>query len=110
MISIYRVAGVSLAFALACTAARAEVVISNDPTQNMICSGGLCTPTAKKAVLNVGDLASMLSTGDVSVLSDSKAVDIYFAAPLSWTSTSRLTLDSYRSIVFQRAVSVTGTG
>jgi len=92
------------------TAAQAAVTISDKPTSNMNCSGGVCTPTAKKAVLNVGDLATMLATGDVKVVSNSQSVDMKFAAPLSWTRTSRLTLDSYRSIVFQQPVSVTGIG
>jgi len=91
-------------------AAQAAVVISTSATQNMSCQAGVCTPTAKKAVLNVGDLANMLASGDTKVVADSAARDIEFKAPLSWTSTSRLTLDSYRSIVFQQPVSVTGTG
>jgi hypothetical protein len=41
--------------------ARADVVISNDPTQNMTCSGGVCSPTAASAVLSVTDLANMLA-------------------------------------------------
>jgi hypothetical protein len=88
----------------------AAVVISTGATKNMSCSAGVCTPTAKKAVLNVTDLANLLAAGDVKVVSDSAAVDIQFAAPLSWTSTGRLTLDSYRSLIFQQPVSVTGTG
>jgi len=91
-------------------AAQASVTISDKPTSNMSCNAGMCTPTAEKAVLNVGDLANMLAAGDVKVVSDSQTVDMKFAAPLSWTSTSRLTLDSYRSIVFQQPVSVTGIG
>src|ERR1043166_5151628 len=90
--------------------AHAAVVISTAATQNMSCSAGVCTPTAPDAVLNVTDLSNMLAAGDVKVVSDSAALDIQFAAPLSWTSTSRLTLDSYRSILFQQPVSVAGTG
>jgi hypothetical protein len=40
----------------AATAARADVTISSDPTQDMSCSDGVCQPTASDAVLNVGDL------------------------------------------------------
>jgi len=100
----------TVAFAAGLAPTRAAVVISTAATQNMNCSAGVCTPTAKKAVLNVGDLANLLAAGDAKVVSDSKAVDIRFAAPLSWTSSSRLTLDSYRSILFQQPVSVAGTG
>src|SRR4051812_16633046 len=88
----------TVAFAADLAPTQAAVVISSGATQNMSCSAGVCTPTAKKAVLNVGDLANLLAAGDVKVVSDSAAKDIQFSAPLSWTSTSRLTLDSYRSI------------
>jgi hypothetical protein len=101
---------VSAAGICSLSVAQAAVVISTAATQNMNCSAGVCTPTAKKAVLNVTDLAGMLASSDVKVVADKSAKDIDFDAPLSWTSTSRLTLDSYRSIVFQQPVSVTGTG
>ena len=92
------------------TAAQAAVTISTRATSNMTCTGGVCTPTAPKANLNVTDLANMLAAGNVTVKSDSAANDIDFKAPLSWTSTSRLTLDSYHSIVFQQPVTVAGIG
>jgi len=100
------------AAALLCvaTAAQAAVTISTRATRNMSCTGGVCTPTAPKANLNVTDLANMLAANNVTVKSDSAANDIEFKAPLSWTSTSRLTLDSYSSIVFQQPVTVAGTG
>ena len=100
-------ATLSAAFA---TAVEASVKISTKPTQNMTCSGGICTPTAQKAVLNVADLAGMLSSGDVKVTSGSIAMDIDIKATLSWVSASRLTLDSYRSIAFDKPVEVAGTG
>jgi hypothetical protein len=91
--------------------AQADVKISTKATSNMSCSGGVCTPTAKKAVLNVGDLANMLAGGSVTVnTAGSTAQDIEIAAALSWTSTSRLTLDAYRSITFNKPVTVAGTG
>ena len=95
---------------LGMSVARADVAISTRPTQNMTCSGGVCTPTAKKAVLNVGDLANMLASGDATVQSGSIAQDIEIDAALSWTSTHRLTLDSYHSITFNKPVVVAGNG
>ncbi|MFL5239274.1 MAG: hypothetical protein ACJ8EL_17105 [Rhizomicrobium sp.] len=92
------------------TPAQAGVSISGHPTKNMDCVAGVCTPTAPNSVLNVGDLAGMLAVGDVKVIADTAAKDIRFAASLSWTSSNRLTLESYRSIVFQRPVSVVGKG
>src|SRR5437764_10052336 len=100
---------VCAALLCAATAAQAAVTISTRATNNMSCTGGVCTPTAPKANLNVTDLANMLAAGDATVVSESAAKDIEFKAPLSWTSTSRLTLDSYRSIVFQQPITVTGT-
>jgi hypothetical protein len=90
--------------------ASAAVEISTKPTANMTCSGGVCAPTAKKAVLNVNDLAGMLAAGDVKVTSgESLAKDIDVDASLSWTSAHHLTLDSWRSIAFNRPVIVAGT-
>jgi len=88
----------------------ANVVISAKPTQNMTCAGSECSPTAKRAVLNVGELATMLAAGDVHVESNKGAKDIEIAAALSWTSTNTLTLDAYRSITFSKPVVVAGTG
>jgi hypothetical protein len=92
------------------SAARADVVISTDPTRNMSCSAGVCTPTAPKANLNDEELAKMLASGDVKVVGDSDTKDIKFNVPFSWTSIYRLTLDSYRSVFLRQRVSVTGTG
>jgi hypothetical protein len=112
--TVRRLAGASFSALAAAlfisSSADAAVVISSKATKNMTCANGVCTPTKAKAVLNVTDLANMLSSGDVKVVSDSKALDIDFAASLSWTSTSRLTLDSYQSIIFEKPVTVAGTG
>src|SRR4051794_23445179 len=71
--------------------ARAEVKISDQPTQNMSCDSGVCTATAAKAVLNVNDLTNLLAAGDTAVKTGSVAKDIVMKSALSWTSTSRLT-------------------
>ena len=52
----------------------------------------------------------MLSAGAVTVASGSVAKDIEFDAALSWTSTHRLTLDSYRTIAFNRPIDIAGKG
>jgi hypothetical protein len=90
--------------------ASASFKISSDPTKNINCSGGVCTATAKKAVLNANDLLDMLASGDVAVQSGGLAQDIEVDAALSWTSTHRLTLDSYHGISFNKPVVVAGTG
>ena len=94
----------------AMTAAHADVVISTKPTQNMNCTGGVCTPTAQKAVLNAGDLANMLAGGDVKVTTGSGATNIVVKDSVGWTSTSRLTLDAIQSVEIDKPVMVTGTG
>jgi hypothetical protein len=100
-----------IAFAAwASSPAQAALQISSAPTSNVACSSGVCTATAKAAVLNVADLANMLSSGDVTVASGRMARDIEIKAKLSWTSASRLTLDSHRSIAFEKPIIVAGTG
>jgi len=111
MISGYvRCAAMLGAILFAAPSANAAVEISSKPTANMSCTGGVCTPTAKKAVLNVSDLATMLASGDTTIKSTNANPDIEIDAALSWTSTSRLTLDSYRSIAFNKPIVVAGTG
>jgi hypothetical protein len=101
--------GVSAVLCLA-SPAHASVEISTAATSNMSCSGGVCSPTAKKAVLNVNDLTTMLASGDVKVTTGAGAVTITIAAPFSWTSTSRLTLDAIQTVSFRAPVTVAGTG
>ena len=100
---------VSVSVALA-NGARADVEISNKPTSNMSCEAGLCTATAQKAVLNAGDLATMLASGDVAVKTGSVAKDIDIDQPLQWTSTSRLTLDAQQSVTVKKQITVAEQG
>lgn len=90
--------------------AQAAVNISTHATQNMSCANGVCTPTAKTAYLNVGDLANMLAAGHVKVVTGAGAATIGVEAPLTWTSGHRLTLDAYYSIHFKAQVTVAGRG
>jgi hypothetical protein len=100
-----------LSILLCAGSAQASVEISMAATKNMNCNAGVCSPTAKKAVLNANDLTTMLASGDVAVnTGGSVSQDIEINAALSWTSASRLTLDSYRSITFNRPLTVAGTG
>ena len=94
----------------ATSASRAALKISAKPTSNVTCSGGACTATAKKAVLNVADLQNMLASGSVAVVSGAQAQDIEIDDALSWASAQRLTLDSFHSIAFNKPVSVLAKG
>jgi hypothetical protein len=58
---------VGMIAALCVAPAHAAVTISTDATANMNCVSGVCTPTAADAVLNVGDLTTMLASGNVTV-------------------------------------------
>lgn len=94
-------------------AALADIMISTAQTQNMTCSGGVCTPTTVAAVLNVGDLQTMLASGNVEVTTTGSGVqanDIVIDAALDWSSTHALALDAYQSITVSKPVSVAGAG
>ena len=95
---------------IAATPARASVEFSSGRTSNMNCSADVCSPTAKKAVLNVTDLTSMLASSDVTVKVGIRALTITVFAPFSWTSTHRLTLDAYYNVGFRARVTVAGQG
>jgi hypothetical protein len=95
-------------------AAFAAVVISSNPTSNMSCSSGVCTPTAANAVLNVGDLTSMLASGSVTVNTGSGSLpaqveDINVATSFNWASANSLTLDAYRSVAVNAPIAVNGS-
>lgn len=101
------------AFAVATQAANASVNISSKATQNMSCSGGVCAPTAVNATLNVGDLETMLASGNTTVTTTGSGVQaksIMVRAPLSWSSSATLTLDAENTITVYKPVSVAGMG
>jgi hypothetical protein len=97
-------------FVLAATAARADVTISSDATANMSCAAGVCVPTASDAVLNVGDLQTMLAAGNVTVMTTGSGVqanNIAVASSLGW-SANTLTLDAFQSISVTAPITVKG--
>jgi len=95
------------------TTANAAVTLSSAATANMTCSGGVCAPTAKNAVLNVGDLETLLASGSVTVTTTGTGVqanDIDVKSALSWSSSGALSLLANKSITVDNPVSVTGLG
>jgi len=98
--------------ALSCAAsAHASVTISSAATTNMTCSGGVCAPTAKNAVLNVGDLETLLASGNVTVTTTGTGVqasDIDIKSALGWSSAGALSLLAKKSIEIASPVSITG--
>lgn len=108
-----RLVGGSIALACLTGAAEASVVISDAATLNMICSGGVCSPTAEDAVLNASDLEAMLANGDVAVTttgSGIEATDLLVAAPIAWSKRTTLRLDAFHSILVEALISVNGRG
>ena len=90
--------------------AQADVAISNKATANMSCVSGVCTAIAQKAVLNVSELQTMLASSDVTVKTGALAKDVEIAQPLTWSSTSRLTLNAQQSVVVKKQITVAGAG
>lgn len=101
---------ISAAALFANDAAQASVEISADATMNMSCNAGVCSPTAKKAVLNVNDLTNMLAAGDVKITTGAGAVTIGVEAPITWTSTTRLTLRADYNVNVKAPITVAGAG
>ena len=111
--SCTRISFCAAAISVAIPPALAAVVISSQATSNVSCSGGVCAPTAAKAVLNVVDLESLLASGNTEVTTTGSGVQagtIALDAKLSWSAASTLELDAYQSITVQQPVSVMGSG
>lgn len=97
--------------AVASTPSLADVTISTDATVNMACAGGVCSPTATDAVLNVNDLENLLASGNVEVTTTGSGVqanNIDVVTATSWSTSNALTLDAYQSITIDSAVSIAG--
>lgn len=88
----------------------AALTISTDSTENVTCTENVCTATAADAVMNAGELATMLATSSVHLKAGADAQDIVFAAPITWNSAKELRLDAYHSIEIDQLVSITGFG
>lgn len=95
----------------AAAGARASITISSQMTANMSCSNGVCAPTATHAVLNVGDVESMLGSGNLIVTTTGSGVqahDIRISSALSWADSSTLSLEAQRSLAVNAAVTIAG--
>jgi hypothetical protein len=102
---------IALGSALLAGASHAAVSISTGATQNMNCGAGVCAPTAKAAVLNAGDIESMLASGNLTVTTTGTGVeakDIDIKTAVSWSTGSALTIDAHQSITIDQPVSVQG--
>jgi hypothetical protein len=86
------------------------ITVSTKATKNVSCSGGVCTPTAAKAVLNVSELTRLLVAGNVTIATSAVAPDIFINASFSWMSANALTLQAIGDITVNNAVSDAGPG
>jgi hypothetical protein len=110
---LYNLAAIAFAVVAGSQSADAAVTISSKATKNMSCSAGICQPTATSAVLNAGDLETMLASGNATVTTTGSGVqanDIVIAAKLSWSASNALVLDANSEITVNAAVSVSGMG
>ena len=97
-----------------------NVTISDGTTANGALDGATLTntftPTGNDSVISASDLETALGTSNVTVTTGgngsagSQTGDITVAAPLSWSSSSTLTLDAYHSIFINKAITVSGAG
>jgi hypothetical protein len=101
---------VALCALAAALPARADISISTGATSNVSCSKGVCTATAKKAVLNIGDLTGLLGAGNLKVASGDSAEDIRVDASFGWSNASVLTLDAARSVTVNHTMKIQGSG
>jgi len=101
---------IAAAAALLALPAQASLTLSNRPTKNVDCNSGFCFANANQANLNVTDLAALLATSDIRVLTeDEVAQDIRIDAPLSWSSSHALSLESEDAIFVRSPITVEGT-
>ncbi len=97
---------------IALTPARAsmpDLTISSAATSGVTCTAGVCRGSGGAANLNLTDLTNMLGSSDITLQGDSTFQDILVRVPVAWASTHKLTLDAYRSIMINAAVTVQGT-
>jgi len=99
------------AASVAATGAHGAVAISSGTTKDMVCSAGVCSPTSADAVLNTGDLETLLATGNVEVTTTGSGVqadNILVSKAFHWVNSARLTLQAHRSITIDKRILVEG--
>jgi hypothetical protein len=105
--NVVKIAVATICFA---TPGYAALTVSTRVTQNVSCSSGVCTATAKNAFMSYLDLQAMLASGDVTLLSPSLSGDIVVSHAFHWASAQSLTLDTSHSIQIDAAVADQGAG
>jgi hypothetical protein len=104
----FAIAGLSLLTPLAAQAS--TLLISSGATTHVTCLNGTCKATASDAVLNAGELQTLLANGNATVTTGSASDDIKVTATISWAAGSTLALDARHSIVIDAPVADNGPG
>jgi hypothetical protein len=91
-------------------AAEAYMMVVKDDNDNVVCSGTVCTATARMACISSDKLSAMLEQHDVTLVPGEVGKDIVIKANLRWQSGHRLILDSFHSISIRRPITVAGGG
>jgi The GLUG motif len=103
--------GIAAALTVAMAPAQADLKISSNPTQNVSCDAAAhCSATAPAAAMNVHELKKLLASQPKVVLDAATARDIDLDAPVSWTSSSNLSLVASRSVLVHKSLTVAGPG
>jgi len=101
-------AAVAGLFAVA-QSAPAQVIISGHVTKNMQCSGGVCTPTAAKAFMNVYDLERLMGEANTTIQANATAPDIISNGAFSLSSNFSLTLQAQGNLTINRVINDQGS-
>jgi filamentous hemagglutinin family protein len=92
-----------------------DVLITNGTPANETFAGGTYTPSGT-SVIDATTLSSQLGSANVIVTTGragspgTDAGDITVAAPISWSSSSLLTLDAYHSVNIRAPITIAGPG
>jgi len=93
------------------TSAKADLVISNQPTSNVDCSSNFCEAMAADAVLNVKDLKALLKKADRYVDTLDHAINIVIRVPFRWTNSHQLSLFAPQgAVIVEKPITVMGNG
>lgn len=87
-----------------------DITISSDTTENGSWSDGVFSGLASGVILNADDLTAQLASNNVTVTTAGEGEDggtITIAAPISWSSATKLSLTADKSIIISQPISNT---
>jgi len=72
--------------------------------------GRVCSGSVVHAVLNAGDLMTLLASGDVKLVDNHNKPVFDIQAPISWSSAHKLTIRATSGLLIGRSVTIEGKG